>query len=933
MGVTGAEEDSALDIGSATREAYHGVAENIAPLKCARSLDVLSGQMRAGLLLLAALAAPGPALAEDAAPGALPPESSYVRTAHAARRSGPIEIDGRMDEAAWLAAPLENAFTQVNPDEGKPATVHTAFRVLWDDEYLYFGAICDDTEPPTATLSRRDRFIEGDSVQFDLDTTLDRQTAYHFQVYAAGQQLDGIHFNDTDMTTDWDAAWDSAVARTGKGWSVEMRIPLRVMRIPVGAHQMGFNVYRVLSRRHEEDQWRFRPNGRPGDISRLGLLEGIDGIHPVRSLELRPFLATKLLRNAPAPGNQTPHAELQGGCATVGFDPQRQGGICAGLDFRYNLASDLALVGTLNPDFGQVEADQRILNLSTFETFFPEKRPFFLEGLDLFKPSLQVDMGGPYGGRTYQIFYSRRIGRATPLLDLDSDQTLVYTQPSVPVLGAVKLTGTLGGASVGFLDALEPRVSEQVLQPDRGLRDLRAVEARNTAVLRVRSPSGEHAVGGITATAVDPLFTDGRLGLGRTHAHVGAADLNLYTADRSYGFSGQVAGSLLTGNNPRTLRDGTFLDSTASGYALSSRLYTTKENFFASLWTDELSPGFNVNDLGYMQRANLFRAMGYTGIRDPHPGPLWQRAQLMLFGREVRDAGLHFPLERDAGIEGFFTSNSFWFFDAGAFWGDVYQDDRELADGTPIERQAGWGYFGFISTDSRRALQLQFAWFESRGYPRFERSNSLDWSLVFRPLPQLDGRFDVSYNESAGTIRQIRTATDNPPRCAATPCTPGDVITLRRTGATDRERLYILAAQQARSISATLRATYSFTPFLTLQAYAQLFTAGISYDDPLRAVVGPGRRTVTLGELTPARREDLAPDADERQVGLNVNLILRWEWRTGSTLYLVYAHQSSNDLSGLRTRLDFRGELDALNLRGVTHGDTFLVKVDLLSAL
>src|SRR5205807_2231425 len=339
-------------------------------------------------------------------------------------------------------------------------------------EYLYFGAICDDPQSPTISLSRRDRYIEGDTIQFDLDTTLGRRTAYHFQVYAAGQQLDAIHFNDTDMTTDWDAAWDSAVARTPTGWSVEMRIPLRSLRIPEHARLMGFNVYRLLSRRKEEDQWRFRPNGRPGDISRLGLIDGIEGIHPVRELELRPYVGTKLLRSVPTFAK--PRPEL-GSCGTAGFDPQRQGGLCAGLDLRYNLASDLALVGTVNPDFGQVEADSRVLNLSTFETFFPEKRPFFLEGLDLFKQPLQVDMGGPYGGQTYQIFYSRRIGRGTPSLDLDSDQTLVYAPPSVPVLGALKLSGTIAGASVGLLDALEPRVSEQVLMGDHTASDLRAV--------------------------------------------------------------------------------------------------------------------------------------------------------------------------------------------------------------------------------------------------------------------------------------------------------------------------------------------------------------------------------------------------------------------------------------------------------------------------
>jgi len=899
--------------------------------------------MRSTLPALAVLAAAGRVLAAEDPPaaGALPAESFYVRTAHAARRTGPIEIDGKMSEPAWQAAPLEDNFTQVNPEEGKPASVHTAFRVLWDDEYLYFGAVCDDPEPLTISLSRRDRFIEGDSVQFDLDTTFDRRTAYHFQVYAAGQQLDAIHFNDTDFTTDWDAAWESAVARTPTGWSVEMRIPLRVMRIPEGAHQMGFNVYRILSRRHEEDQWRFRPNGRPGDISRLGILEGIDGIHPVRALELRPYVAAKLLRNAPAPGGLGPHGEINGLCGTAPFDLHRQGGLCAGLDFRYNVASDLALVGTVNPDFGQVEADQRVLNLSTFETFFPEKRPFFLEGLDLFKPPMQVDMGGPYGGQVYQIFYSRRIGRATPSLDLADDQTLVYQTPFVPVLSAIKLSGTVGGASVGMLDAVEPRVSEQILQPGGSFEDVRASEARNTAVVRVRSPSGTHAIGGLTATAVDPFLTDPSWGLDATHAHVAQGDLTLYTADRSYGFTGQASGSLLTGHTPSTVRDGTNIGLTSTGYALSSRLYATKENWYTSIWTDELSPEFNVNHLGYMQRANLFRTMGYVGLRDPHPGPLWQRANLILFGREVRDARLRLSLERDGGIEGWFTTNDFWFFDTGGYLAASYKDDRELADGTPIERQGNRGWYASVSTDSRKPVQLQFSWSYQRSFPRFERANQLEWFVVFRPLPQVDGSFDLAYNESAGTIRQIRTAGPLPdPKCYPVPppppyACPDPTSTFARSQAVQQDRLYLLAAQQARSVSGTLRATYSFTPFLTLQAYTQLFTAGISYDDPLRATRSAGdRSTVTLGELSPARPEDLPPNSNERQVGLNINLILRWEWRTGSTLYLVYAHQSTNDITKrVPAGLDFGRELGALNERGVAHGDTVLVKVDLLRAL
>ena len=876
------------------------------------------------LLLLPALSAR--ADDDDAPAGVLPPEESFIRTARAARRTGPINLDGRMDEAAWQQAPLNETFTQSGPDEGKPASVATRFRVLWDDENLYFGAECDDPLPPTQTLSRRDRFVEGDSVQFDLDTTFDRRTAYHFQVYAAGQQLDGIHYNDTSMTTDWDGAWDSRVARTDKGWSVEMRIPLRLMRIPDGAHQFGFNVYRLLSRRKEEDQWRYRPSGRPGDMSRLGILEGIDGLRPVRALELRPYLGARFIHNNPAPSNAVPHGEL-GGCSSIGFERHSLGEGCAGLDLRYNLASDLALVGTINPDFGQVEADSRVLNLSTFETFFPEKRPFFLEGLDLFKPALRVDFGGPYGGDAYQIFYSRRIGRGAPDFSLADGQTSVYQRPSVPVATAAKVSGTLGAFSVGLLTALEPRLTAQVREASGLVDELRTAEARSTSSLRARAPLGDVGLVGVMGTAVDPIFTDNALGLERRHAHVGEADLTLFTPDRAWDFTIQGAGSLITGRDPGVLRDGTPVSPTSSGWAGSARLaYQTEHTRFA-VNGDRLTPTFTVNDLGFMQRANLTRAMGYFALRDPHPNSWRQRVDLLFGAREVRDAAFENLLERDALLELNLTDKAFWFYNVGVIGQAPFLDDRELADGTPLERQRSLAAYGYAQTDSRKPLQLQFSYTYVRSYPLFERQNQLEGTLVFRPLPQLEGSFGVSYNEQAGTIRQIRAAT-------ALPGSGADVTALLdRAAALRQTRLYLLAEQQARSVSATLRATYAFTPYLTLQTYAQLFTAGIAYGNPLRAVVGPGKRVVTLAELSPALPEDRAPDADDRQIGLNVNLILRWEWRTGSTFYLVYAHQSSNELTPLVRGLSFSGELNSFGQAGVTHGDTILLKLDLLSAL
>jgi len=897
---------------------------------------------RIALAFALALGVAIPALAEgDQAPPVLPPEETFLRTAHAARRQGPIHLDGKLDDAAWAAVPWNESFTQARPDEGKPATVHTRFKVLWDDDAFYLGVECDDPELPTATLSRRDRFTEGDYISFDLDTTQDRRTAYHFQVYAAGQQLDAIHFNDTDMTTDWDAAWESAVSHSPQGWSAELKIPLRVLRIPEHARAFGFNLYRVLSRRHEEDQWRFRPYGRPGDISRLGTLDGLDGIHPVREIELRPYVGGRLLRNSPAPSNAVPRGVL-GSCSSIGLDSMSQASTCVGLDLRYNLASDLSLVGTLNPDFGQVEADSRVLNLSTFETFFPEKRPFFLEQLDLFKSPLSIDFGGPYGGDAYQIFYSRRIGRSTPGggdLNLAGNQALVYQASAVPVFGAAKISGTLSGASVGLLSAIEPRVSAQVQEPDGRIDEVRTVEARSTSALRVRAPIGDNALIGLTGTAVDPIATETNFGLDRRHAHVGGADFTVFNQDRSWNFTGQALGSLLTGNSPSTLLDGTHVGMTQSGYGASARLAHETEHTAFAINGDLLSPTFTVNDLGFMQRANLARVMGYFVVRDPHANSWRQRIQLIMGGREIRNAALDYTIERDVLAELTFTTNNFWFVDFGTIGQLPYADDRELHDGTPLERQKSLSFYGYAATDSRKPLRLEFSFTQARSAPRFERQNQLETTLTFRPLPQLEGSFDLSYNENAGTFRRIRAASDLPGLgCGVSPNPPTascpDVTsTLDPAIAVQQTRLYLLAQQHARSVSATLRSTYAFTPYLTLQAYAQLFAAGVSYSNPSRALAGPGKSLVRLADLTPALNADLPPNANDRQAGANLQVILRWEWRTGSTFYLVYAHQTASDVTPLSHGLSLSGELGALGGSGVANGDTILIKVDLLKAL
>jgi Domain of unknown function (DUF5916)/Carbohydrate family 9 binding domain-like len=884
------------------------------------------------LLAVALACAPALAALAQESPGA-GGAASFFRSIRAARRSSPLVIDGRMDEPAWREAELGERFTQFEPDEGAQPTAPTRFRVLWDDDALYVGVECDDPQAPTDTLSRRDRFVEGDWVSFDLDTTNDRRTAYHFQVFAAGQQLDGLHFNDTDMTTDWDAAWESAVARTPTGWSVEFRIPLRILRIPEGATDFGFNVYRYLARRKEQDQWRYRPRGASGDISLLGRLTGLGGIHPVRSLELRPYLAARSKITRPAPGPATAPF-LFSPCSSFGVGDKGLEAGCAGLDLRYSLASDLSLVATLNPDFGQVEADQRVLNLSTFETFFPEKRPFFTEGLDLFQSPLRINFGGAYGGDAYQVFYSRRIGRPPPDWD-DANGTLLYQPSARPVGGAAKLTGTVGSAAVGLLTSYEPRLEAQALQGNKAV-FVRTAEAAQSEVLRVRVPVRERALLGFFGTARDPIFTSSFLNLSRRHAHVAGADLTTFDAHRDWSFTGQAVGSLLSGGDVDVQDDGTVLRDGSSGAAFSGKVQKDAGPLIGFVSSDWLSPQFTVNDLGFMRRANLFRGFGYLQLRGVHPSSWYQRALVGTWVREVRDSTLSLALAQEVGAETFVQFNSQWNLGFYGYLATPVVDDRELGDGTPIERQALHGGGASFNSDSRKPVQVGAYTDLARGFPRFERSYTFGAYVTLRPLSRLETTLSVDFARGDGVIRQIRKATAVPAVVEDPSVLPPVPPNLDPASATGQQRLYLLAPQSSRSVSGIVRSTYAFSPHLTLQVYAQLFGAGVAYGDPLRAIVPPGKSTVRLSGLEPAHPEDRADvvlNADDRQAGVNVNVILRWEWRLGSTLYLVYAHQTSADFRPRPGGLDLGGELGAVASDAAIHSDTFLVKIDLFHAL
>ena len=297
-----------------------------------------------------------------------------VPVVQAIRATSPVVVDGRLDDEVWLRATPATEFTQIDPDEGKPATEATELRIAYDDNALYVGARLMDKEPGRIArqLARRDQDAEADSFMIFLDPHHDHLTGASFAVSAAGVQSDATVFNDTSMDQSWDAVWQSAVAVDETGWTVEMRIPFSQLRFPSAARlTFGINATRYIQRKKEQ-VWLVRvPKTESGLASRMGHLEGLDGVSPHRTVEFLPYALSR--------------AEfIERDSAADPFNDGARGFAGAGVDLKYRISSNLSLDGTINPDFGQVEVDPAVVNLTAFETFFDEKRPFFIEGANIF---------------------------------------------------------------------------------------------------------------------------------------------------------------------------------------------------------------------------------------------------------------------------------------------------------------------------------------------------------------------------------------------------------------------------------------------------------------------------------------------------------------------------------------------------------------------
>jgi hypothetical protein len=838
----------------------------------------------------------------------LPFATPHVTAVHVA---DPPVLDGRLDDAAWRLAPAAGAFTQKSPREGAAPSETTTVRVVYDSDALWIGIDCLQTGAPVVPrLTRRDREVEADWVSVSLDTRRDGKSAFVFEVNAGGALLDAVRFNDGDFSLDWDENWDARVSVRQGGWSAEYRIPFRILRYQSRPEQSwGFEVRRYVSMKQETDEWALISRAAGGEVSHYGRLDGLVGLSARTPFELRPFVLGRVRRQdattltVPTLGNTTFTGNLP---AVTDFSPS------LGLDLKWHATQDLTIDGTINPDFAQVEADQLVLNLTTYETYYPEKRPFFLEGAELY-------------ATPFQLLYTRRIGRVPLVPTLrPGEQPLDVPQPTT-IWGASKLTGRIAeGWTVGTMQALTAPNTVPVSTPD-GSHVARVVAPLSVwNALRVRRDVGDHAYVGLTATNVTRAESTGDYPVVSgapaqalcpastqaarsttlvapgsrcfADAYAGGADFRWRSQDGDWAAVAQAVASMLDHGPPRTVPDGTVIKPGDVGTGAAG--YFGKEggeHWIGDVWAGYNDRKFDDNDVGYNQRGNVYWDGFDLEYRTLEPS--WQLLEThtrLEYWDNASMGGLLLSRGAQANTAGKLAS--FWRYFAELHWREARFDDREFGDGTALERAGIVGADARVQSDTTKPVAVALhARPQALGHGEYNLS--ADGDLLVRILPQLDVDVAPTYTANVGEPRYVT------------------------TGSIAGE--YLLGHLDARSLGATLRATYTFAPRLTLTAYAQLFLASGHYSGFLTFLSNPNgaRPIVHVDDLRPAPPPFSNPDFE--QAALNVNVVLRWEYTLGSLLYLVYQRAQVPSVS---LSPGEQGTLDFGSLGRAPAADVFILK-------
>jgi hypothetical protein len=780
-----------------------------------------------------------------------PAQSVSERPVAAASAAGAeIRVDGALDEAAWASASPITGFVQRDPREGAEPTFRTEARVLYDAAAVYVGVRAYDDNPDRIVgyLTRRDASSSSEWIHVFIDSYHDRRTAYQFGVNPAGVKQDSYWFNDDNNDQSWDAVWDVAAVRDATGWRAEFRIPYSQLRFSRGSDgRLGFAVIRNVSRLDETVSWPLVARSGTGFVSQFGELTGIATPGTTKRLELVPYTVAQVFTAPEQPGNPL-HNSVDTGASI-------------GVDLKYAITPALSLNATVNPDFGQVEADPAVVNLGAFETFFNERRPFFIEG------------SGTYQFQCFDcsIFYSRRIGRQPRGFPALADDEYAAQPSQSTILGAAKLTGRVGSFSVGVLTAVTQEETARIASP-LGRRDHIVEPGTLYSVSRARREFTDQSSLGFILTTANRRLVDSVSFLPGS-AITGGIDYD-WRLGRWFGLNGYWAGSSVRGTTEaigllqqsnvhsfqRPDAGHVEFDPTAdalnghSGQASFGKISGERTRF--NVTASYRSPGFDVNDVGFLPRADAVSQNAWFQIRRPNPG------------RILRDLNVNFNQYSDRNFDGDLINlggnvngqasfTNLWSAGGGARINAGTLNDRLTRGGPAGIIDRNWGGWQWFNTNDRKPVS--FHWDSSVGW-NIDGSSGYDVNprIQVRPGSAVSAEIGVAFSKNHDTAQWVANFDDG-----------------------GRTR-YVFGELQQRTSSMTFRVNYTLTPNLSVQLYGQPFVSAGRYERYTEMVDG---RAPFESRFVPFAYPE---NADFKVLSFRTTNVMRWEFKPGSTLFVVW---------------------------------------------
>ncbi|MCW5516279.1 carbohydrate binding family 9 domain-containing protein [Muriicola sp. Z0-33] len=814
----------------------------------------------------------------------------------------PPVIDGLLNDPSWNLVEWGGDYIEFQPDENTSPTFQTKFKIVYDDKNLYVAFKCYDAEPEKIEqrLSRRDGF-SGDWIEINIDSYFDKRTAFSFTVTAAGVKGDEfISNNGNNFDESWNPIWYTRTNIDEEGWTAEMRIPLSQLKFGNEKNQVwGLQSTRRFFREEERSLWQRKPIDTPGWVSEFGEMHGLINLKPQKQLEIQPYTVAKFETFEAEDGNP--------------FRDGNNADVTGGLDAKIGITNDLTLDLTINPDFGQVDADPSRIALDGFQIFFQERRPFFVENNNIFDFNVsRSEAGNTFGADN--IFYSRRIGRSPQGFPDTNDGEYVDQPDNTPILGAAKFSGkTKDGWSIGVLESITAKRHATI--DSNGDRRREVVEPlTNYMVGRLQKDmnDGDTYIGGMfTATNREDLTDE--LDFLHKSAYTGGFDFKHQWNDRDWYIGGNLVWSHVKGSEEaiestqrsithlfqRVGADHVEVDTTRtsmSGSGGNIQLGKVGDGHWkfetGATWR---SPELELNDIGFQRQADDMRHYTWIGYQTLKPDSTFRRVGINYNHWSVWDFdGNHNQLQ--------FNTNSWqnwknnWFTNIGFNYRPILYSNFALRGGPRLRQSQEFSFWNSINTDSRK--KLRFSAFHN-GAKAFDDSSayySIEAGFSYQPTNALRISAFPSYRINNDKLQFI------------------DNIDV------DGTTRYLNGKIEQRTLSMSFRLNYTINPNLTIQYWGQPFISRGRYSE-FKHVIDPMAKefddrinlyddnqiSIVDGEYFVD--EDMNGtsdfsfgDPDFSFIQFRSNLVIRWEYIPGSEIFLVWSQdisQSGDPSEGL----------------------------------